>query len=334
MTDSAPFSFKIDKGFDGLALRLWQQVALINKWNHYEFIEASGNVEEAIRSLNSGRFEVLLGPVSINYKNLKSANFSIGYFINRLSLVTPKKPHDFWTLFSQSLNEGFVGMTQFSIFAFLLLAHLVWLNEKTLYLRAMSYKNGISKVLWSFLMVLGTIDMPYEPRHTLSKIFMIIWMITAICFTTAFTGIVSSAFTVSSVHQSSAEIQDLRGKKFIYIEGNIAKSFMSSFHKVYDAQWIPVQTIDEAFELLLKGKAEGILEDYIMAKTYMENHHIDNLKIDILSFSRDLFGVAFVKGSSYLEPFNNALLKMRNEGISQAMCMRQLNMSERDLCVL
>ena len=120
----------------------------------------------------------------------------------------------------------------------------------------------------------------------------------------------SSAITLQTLHSDIASHWDLRDKLVATVEGTTSVPALEKLGAVV----VPVQTIDHAYEKLLRSEVKAVVFDSPTILYYARNKGAGKVSVVGPLFEIQYYGFLFPQGSELRESVNRALLKLRNDG--------------------
>lgn len=90
---SQPFVFN-NEDQDGIALEIWDRIANKQEW-YYE-LKSFSSIEKGLQQLNSNQIDMLIGPVSITSKRVKSYKFTQPFYQSSLGIASRNDENGLW----------------------------------------------------------------------------------------------------------------------------------------------------------------------------------------------------------------------------------------------
>ena len=86
-----PFVFVDGDDYSGISIEIWERVA--DKLNiDYTYVDAGDSLNKAYDNLVAGKYDMLIGPFSVNEKRYQQVDFTTPYYISKIGLFIPRKP--------------------------------------------------------------------------------------------------------------------------------------------------------------------------------------------------------------------------------------------------
>lgn len=196
-----------DGAWDGLAVDLWRLIAMRQEIE-YEFVPV--NMDRAMDDLKLGKFDVLLGQMSVSAQQDRTVDFSHAFLVEPLAAAFDQKtlfPH--WTEFLQTLpSHGVYSVILFGLIGLLVFAVLFWIVERG---REHSHFDGkpihaLGSALWFSAVTMTTVGYGDKtPLTPIGRALALVWMFVGILLVSGFTATVAS--TVAAARTATAVFQ-------------------------------------------------------------------------------------------------------------------------------
>ena len=249
---SEPFVFEEES--KGIAVEIWDEIADTKSWD-YKYVHYK-NVEEALRDLNKGVLDVVVGPISITSKRLENMRFSQPFYNSSISIISRVENQSFW----QKVKPFFSLKLLMAIGIFLIILGIVgtllWLAERKESPKQFpkSPLKGIGTGMWLAIVTMSTTGYGDKAPVTLvGRIITGAWMVVSIIFATSMVAGIASILTLSSLETTTiSNIEQLSGRKAASISGSTSEEFLIK-SKI---QTVSVNNLNEGIEKL-KSKLFG-----------------------------------------------------------------------------
>ncbi len=324
----APFIIPLNGAYSGISIDVWQFVATRENMK-YKYVTLEGNADDALKKLQKGEVDVLIGPISVSSQRYSEADFSYPYFLNSVGIIENADNTDFLRLmqvFTDVLKSPlFIGF----ILSFFIYIHILWWLERgriqNFHLR---YFQGMSHILWTHLLQKGYKEIP----HTLpGRIVSLGWVLAAAVFVTAILATVTSKLTLALVSKPEhfTHVTELRDQFVAAVKGTHAYTEA----KKAGAHVIVAENIKEATAWLDQKRVAAVAEDYILAKEYLNKVTYPNLHFSSLTLSNDQYAIIVQKNSPLLAKVNDAILFLEDDDSIEPLCSRYIG-ADAKLCKL
>lgn len=142
------------------------------------------------------------------------------------------------------------------------------------------------------------------------KIATMFLIVMGILFFANVTALFSADYTTAKIQYAINGPQDLKGKTVLTVAGSTSVPVLHS----YGAKVLEVPKLEDVWPDLLAGKGDAVVYDAPMLKYYVT--HDGKGKVVLVGgvFDVQYYGFPFHEGSPLVEPFNRALLKLREDG--------------------
>lgn len=305
----------------GIVVDLFRTAADLLKYQ-YEFTPASGNIDKAVHDLSIGKFDVLIGPVSVNYSRMQMASFTHPFFLNKIGLVIPDKRVTFWSVLSDSLGTSIKYVLFIILIAFTILTHFFWYFERGSSQECeRNYFQGMGYAAWTMLSTFLQ-QVLYDPRRLGARAVMTIWLMFSMLVVMSVTALVTSSLTVSMSigGRDYQAVTELMNTKIAVIDGTIEVNIV----KRLGAYPILVKNIREGIDAVNAKKVDSFMNDYyIMQYQLMKESDIAS-RMSNLVISNDDYAFVIPKNSPLERPLSLAITDMQDKGTARMICNKYI----------
>ncbi len=314
-----PFAMKDGPGYQGLAIELWANVADANHWT-YHYVPAGEDVYHAIQQLQAKKYDVLVGPISVNERRLFLVDFSRPFFINKVGVIIKKQNRSFISMLDDFLPRtlGFLIVVLACTFAVFL--HLLWYFERGKHPEiSLNYRHGISAGIWTHLFKKGFSHMPLTLH---GKVTLLLWLGSLIVLFSLFNASVSAAFTVAlaKTYDQVASFSDLDQLRVIGVEGVSATTLARN----QGLALTTVATLSEAVAKLQANQADAIIYDALAAQQYLQANDVHGLRMSDFILGQEQYAFAVPYDSFLLKGINMALVKSQENTLANYYCQKYI----------
>lgn len=314
--EGAPFAVKSQQAYSGIAIDIWNEIAIGLKRPYVIHDVTYANPDQAFDDLEQGKIDLIIGPISVTQERYLKSEFTIPYFIDKVVAVTPSNYlHNTLRLLKLfSLSVGIILIIYFALFATYI--HLLWYYERYHTKKVpKDYKEGVRYLFWMHVLSGRHEEVPKSSQGRLLVLFqrssfyiiLIILNATFISFLT-----VSLQRYASPVHC----VADLERLKVGALKSSRSLNAASSL----GIRTQPYNTTKDGIQALQTGQINAFLTDLSLADFYLKEHFIDDLSISQFTLKYDLYVFATQKGSPLLREINEQMLDLRTKGIPDKIC--------------
>jgi polar amino acid transport system substrate-binding protein len=306
-----PFVAKNEDGtYSGFSVDLWTEVARRNNWA-FEW-KYNETVTQVVDDVAQRRADIGIAGITINQERESVVDFSHPMFNAGLQIAvggSNKSDLRAWLgqVFSPSLFRLIAILAGFIFIA----GNILWLTRFRRRSETHSYGKGLLAGVWFAGKTLGSADFgDEEPTKPLSRLAALGWMFLGIIIIQYFTAMTTSQLTVKKIEGSIQSVNDLPGKQIVTVEGTTADKWLTE-------QGYPhrrVQTIEDAYPLLLDGESEAIVFDAPVLLRWVATAGQGRARLVGAVFKPEAYGIATQQGSTARETINRTLLEMQNDG--------------------
>lgn len=308
---SAPFILQEGDDYGGLSVSYWKNVAQYIGMP-YELVPINESFNQSVQDVANGKFDVLVGPVSVTSDRAKIVDFSRPYFVNHVGLVVNIQSLGFWDVILSMFGEAAVQLLIGFMVLLVIFTHLFYYSERRYAERYKGgYVKGMADASWttisSFLR-----DVLYDPVSGLGRFVLSIWLIISVVFMAAFTAVVTSTMTYT-MSQGNIEIKnkyDLEGRKVAVQAG----TSMFGYALKFGAIPIEYKSHEDGFTMLSSGQVAAVLGNFYVLKHDLDRYDGDrNLIMSDLNLRNDEFAFVTPKDSNLRRKIDTAILYLQDE---------------------
>jgi ABC-type proline/glycine betaine transport system substrate-binding protein/ABC-type amino acid transport substrate-binding protein len=313
-----PFVIYRNKRYDGFSIQLWEEIAgLLNL--EYE-IYGVNTIAKLLDEVKRGAADAAIAGIGITSQREEILDFSHSFFESGLQIMVPAGSESIMgevittvltTVFSKELIYGVV----FFLVVLLLAAHVIWALERRDNPQfPKAYLQGLWHSVWWAVVTVTTVGYGDKtPKGVTGRIFGLIWILAGYFVFAYFTASVTSTVTVQELHGMINGPEDLFGKRV----ATVAKSTAAEYLSGQGLSPIEVETIENAYRQLKRGKVEAVVYDAPVLQHYASKQGRGTVKVVGLLFQEKSYGIALQADSIYRDQINVALLKLIESGMYQ-----------------
>lgn len=275
----------------------------------------AGSEVDILAALATGEIDACASPLAPTVNRLDSMEFTHAFA--SLGLAAAERNDSGLIGELRSILDSVLSPTQYRVYAVILIfvllaALLVWIAERK---RNPHFgggkRRGIGSSLWWSVVTLSTVGygdkvpMTFAGRSVAAG-----WMIVSLVLTTILTATIVSAITVGSIaSQPVSRAADLFGARVVSVRGSIGADWLSA----KGIPFRPVDTVDEACELVKTGEARAIVAP--RAELAVLSRSRPYLVVSPVVLSDEFAAFAFRKSidPAFLARFDRAVLEARSE---------------------
>ena len=277
-----------------------------------QYVEV-GSVGAQLEAVQQGRADLAIGAISITSAREAVLDFSTAMFESGIQAMVSDS--------AQSVTVGMLAGKVFSremviVFSLMVLGTIltgvfVWAWERRHGNDHFTNDgpHGVFDGIWWATVTLFTIGYGDKvPHKVLSRIVTMVWMFVGVLMVATVTAHVTSSLTIDRLDSSINSVADLAGKDVVTLPGTTSWDFLVE-HGV-DPQ--PVGSIDEAYDQVRSGEAFAFVYDMPII------HWVAATRGGVVAsgpvMRPENYGIAFPDGSAWIEPVDQALLRVREDG--------------------
>lgn len=321
-----PFAYKAGDTFHGLVIDFWQYITNSKDW-HFTYMPTSFNYTEAVKALQAGKYDIILGNFSTTFDRNHLVDFSEPFIINKVSILTTVKNVGPMQRFLNALtNLSPVLMMVMALFVFFSL--LFW------FLEARTQNYSMTKSLFSTSVAMISGDVVDKPSSNLNRIMFVCILITGMVLQAVIiASMTDSAMSNERLNDPFVSKADLVGKTFVVVKG----SYYVDIIKTQDANVFEFDGDSEdaaKYYVTHSDQYAGFISEHLLAKRYVKQFKDldDRLIVSKLNLRFDLLSFLFRKDFPYKDSVNLGLYYMQDTNLSYSICSNYIG-REAELCV-
>lgn len=310
---SEPFVIHENKQWTGISVEIWDLIASETDLNYVPV--AYENVGDALKDLNQGKLDAVVGPISITSERAELVEFSQPYFQSSLAILSRIDDPSFLDRIAPLFTINLLYALIVFLFILACVGTLLWLAERKVSPEQFPDEavKGIANGMWCAIVTMSTTGYgDIAPVTLMGRIVAGTWMIVSILFATTMVAGIASSLTLSGLGTDTiSSAEQFSNKNIAVLKGAPSTEFV----KEYQGNTVDIQSLQEGFMLLKSKKVQAIVYDRPQLKYYLEKHKDDALTISVAEYSKQGYGFAFKLNSEKVAAFNIKLLKLKEEGV-------------------
>jgi polar amino acid transport system substrate-binding protein len=298
---------------DGVAIDIWENLAAEAGWN-YQF-KHYASVDHALRALERGKINLVVGPVSITSQRLEEVAFTQPFYQSSLSIVSQNGGGGLWThikpLFSFKLLYAVGGF----LLILAIVGSLFWLAERKKNPEDFSSNpvKGIGSGMYLAIVTMSTVGYgDLAPKTALGRFISGTWIVLAIIFATSMVAEIANVLNRTMQPSVITRVEELSGKgiKTATVADSPAETFLREEHKAN--RIVTARSLNEAMDLLNNHKVDAVVYDRPQLKYYIRNHEELDLNLSKAEYNKQGYGFAFPPHQvSFVHNVNLKLLRLK-----------------------
>ena len=323
LVSSPPFVVSESGKSSGLAVELWEEAAKLNGWD-YKYQAADKDPSKALAGLEENQYDILLGDFSPTVEFHNSVDFTQPFIISHLTILYQKN-HNVFIKSIEIIGEHFLIPLFWVILVFVVMSVLFWIIEikrkKVEQADPQDRRVTHSGWLTSIAMIQG--ELPEPPKTMGGRLVMLSSMIVGIFLSAIITAALTTSTTLLEGDKDPYKhLSDVEDKVLLVEKESIAGTMVSQL----GGHPVETESVNDGFRMLITNldQYDGLVTQYPLGRQLLAENKGKKLALSKLNLRNDLLTFAAQKDSPYVQSLNYALMTMRDEGTSKAICSKYL----------
>lgn len=298
---------------DGIAIEIWEDLANKMRWL-YEY-KTFETVNDALKALENGELDLVVGPISITSQRVSKFRFSQPFYQSSLSIVSRAESPSIWNRISPFFSFKLLIAVGVFLVILAFVGMLLWLAERKQSPDQFPSTplSGILNGMWLAIVTMSTTGYGDKAPITFwGRIIAGTWMVVSIIFATSMVAGIASTLTLSGLGSTTiTNIEQLKGKNTATILGSPSEVFLKERH----VSVVTVNELDEAFAKLDSREVDAIVYDRPQLLFYLKSNGNNALHLAKAEYYKQGYGFAFPLNTDLVYDANRALLELSEDNI-------------------
>tara|TARA_B110000908_G_C10261429_1_gene459521 strand:- start:925 stop:1977 length:1053 start_codon:yes stop_codon:yes gene_type:complete len=305
-----PFSMVIDDKNTGFSIELLAEIA--QNLDSEISIVRHDSFSEMLNAVTSGTSDAAIANISITSAREQAMDFSHPIFSSGLRTLIPLKPDSSFSVISTIVSwELFFAII--GAFGVLLAGGmLMWRLERNHqdYFDKPAHEAMFPAFWWALNLVVNGGFEERVPRTPFGRIFGVLLVISSLFVVSIFVARITAAMTISAIESSVSSVNDLYGKRVGTVAGSTAEAFLQN----RDLNGYALNDLSDVLRAFEDGDLDAVVFDSPILAYYVKTDGARFGQLAGPTFQHENYGIALPSGSELVEPINQALLELREDG--------------------
>jgi polar amino acid transport system substrate-binding protein len=265
-----------------------------------------------LNAVTSGTSDAAIANISITSAREQAMDFSHPIFSSGLRTLIPLKPDSSFSLISTIVSwELFFAII--GAFGVLLAGGmLMWRLERNHqdYFDKPAHEAMFPAFWWALNLVVNGGFEERVPRTPFGRIFGVLLVISYLFVVSIFVARITAAMTISAIESSVSSVNDLYGKRVGKVAGSTAEAFLQN----RDLNGYALNDLSDVLRAFEDGDLDAVVFDSPILAYYVKTDGARFGQLAGPTFQHENYGIALPSGSELVEPINQALLELREDG--------------------
>ena len=314
-----PFAlYDSENTINGIAVDIFKEIARRNQWS-YKLIPVNTSVDKSIDELTTGKYDILIGPVSVTKDRIQKVSFSKPFFLGETKVAINRQSVSPLKAVLDLLEAIPLGLVLNIFLLLLVVAHIIWLSERRKNKEMPThYIHGIIFSSWLFVTHFFKGGLLYRPKSVVARFILMFWLIIALSVFLVATSTYTAYITAKVVdsRDSIESSRELKGQRIAYVEGQN----YSGFPAHVGAVGIKTRDLKEALMMVQDKEVFAAIGGQLILESELKEIYAPDVVISSVRLKFDAFTFAFPLKSPYLRPTNITLVEMQDSEEVSSIC--------------
>lgn len=310
-----PFVMENDKkGWQGLAIEMWETIALCLGTRH-EYTEYA-TTEELLAAIEKHEIDVGVGALGITSAREQRVDFSHAYYVGSQGAIVRdvSQARGFLDLLKGFLRPEVVLIVLGLVLATVLIAYAYWRVEGPRGNRffgdgpARGFYNAI---LWSIQLVFSGRGDPFEIQHRAGQLFVLFLTFFGVTIVSGITAIITSSLTLQGIEWRIQNVADLKKQDLAVMITGQARDWALG-ERLYVKQLRSWPEVQRRFD---ERSIDAFVHDRDILLYLVKDGYLKDVRVEPLSFLPEGYGLVVASGSPLREPIDTSLLAIQEDGV-------------------
>ncbi|WP_404789999.1 transporter substrate-binding domain-containing protein [Altericista sp. CCNU0014] len=311
-----PFVMEEGGKLTGFSIELWQKIA--DQMGVRSTLTPYPTLPKMFAAVEQQNADLAIAAISITAEREQKFDFSYPIFASGLKIMVrnPNRSGFVPNLLRDLLSPALLQIIGLALAMIVIAAHLIWLFERRHPHSSISekYFPGIFEAAWWAASTLAT-QAEEMPRGALGRVMAIFWMFISVLFVAYFTATVTAGMTVQNLQGDIKSVEDLKGRAVATTANSTAAAFLQG----RQLQVLEVDKIEAAYAALANKQVDAVLFDAPVLMYYAARDGQGKVQLVGETVRDENYGILLPINSPYRKEINRALLKLKEDGTSEAL---------------
>lgn len=306
-----PFVIVEPERLAGFSIDLWKEIAIRANLD-YEWIVVD-RFTDILENVESGEADVGMSALVMTVERERVMDFSHPFFVSGLRVMAIKEPvRPFSNIFSAIFSLDVLKLFAAFFVLIIIIANIVWFFERRTNSHfPKGYFAGLWEAIWWAAVTVTTVGYGDKvPLGKVGRILGLFWMVAGLFLVANLTAGVTAHITVMELQGQEKRLQDMAKSTVATIADTAAEEFLIQ----RGINYITAIDLDEAHQMLLDGRAEGVVLNAPVLNYYVQQHRNNDLEVIGETFEEEFSGIALPLDSPHREIINQTLLSIIEDG--------------------
>jgi ABC-type amino acid transport substrate-binding protein len=312
--------------YTGLVYDIWQQIKAINNFDIDQEIPLEPDYNNAIKRLNDGEFDILVGNLWIFKDRAREALYSRPLFLSKIVIAYKPKLNKYG-IYYELIKKNYI-MPIFIIFVIgIILGSLLYYAEP---------ERGFTRSVWTTMSsFLGEMGFLFEESKLKFSGMFIAFIIGIIAFYySLFLQATTTSDIIHEFDKTELSVDNLKYKRFAMPKNFDIGNILKKYNINYDSVDVSPDKIAE-FYLQNTDKYDGYLSEYESIKNDIKQYNDIKISSQIYGYEENTIAVKETRDNyDLLNKINYSISILQENDNIKKLCARYFGNDDSNLCVL
>ncbi|MCH7492288.1 transporter substrate-binding domain-containing protein [Patescibacteria group bacterium] len=307
-----PLIIKTGEKYTGFEIELWEKIAPAIS---VDFIYQEMPFKELLKKLTIKEIDLAMAGIKRTNEREKIIDFS--HFTLRsglLILISKKSKLNLFSFIKNIITENYRNLLYILIlilFFVVVIAHGIWLIERSSGTFDYSYFKGIGESIWWTIVTISAVGYgDFAPQTVAGRLVGIFTIVTGVSIFGLIIAKLASLFTLTTLKYQINSYGDLNGKKVATKSHTVGVDELSKI----GAKVVTVDEIEQAFALLENNEIEAVVFDAPVIQHFLQTQDGEKFISVGGVFAPNTYGIAVQSNSRLRELINREILRLVESG--------------------
>jgi polar amino acid transport system substrate-binding protein len=303
---------KGEKTITGISIDIWKSMA--KELNIQYTLTRGKTVGGSIDSIQSGVYDLLVGPITVNATRAEKVNFMQPYSRGKMGIMTNVEESSFLDFIAPLFSKTFAIGIGILLSLLFVVGNLIWFAERKINPDCFpkNYFKGILNGMWFSIVTFSTVGYgDLVVKSHFGRVLSGFWIVCSMIIASSLTATIATAFTLNQLKNTAIEkASDLINKKVATVEKTTSADVASK----YTEKIVKETSVARCIDKLVNKEVDAVVFGAPQLQYYLYKNPND--KLMIIAIEDEVENLSFVVPHKYEHTslLNTTLLKKIEDG--------------------